>query len=288
MAHILCGGLITVDFTFHTDAFPVEGTKNRASATDMAPGGGAFFAASAIAALGGQASVAGAVGEDALADFVHTALKDRGIGTDHLHTIAGVGTARSAVIVGADGERTVINHRDDALFPDTFDLPFSFDAALVDTRWPGGGADILRAAQAAGKPAILDGESPVRVAQDAVDAASHIVFSEQGLTDFAGACDADTLAEVARSLGLWVAVTRGSAPVLCHDGSALHEVATFPATPVNTLGAGDVWHGAFALALGAGHREITAVCHANAAAALKVAHAGAMPTADQVNALLGG
>ena len=77
--------------------------------------------------------------------------------------------------------------------------------------------------------------------------------------------------------------------VLVHDGAAVSEIATFPITPVDTLGAGDVWHGAFALALAEGRAEREAVRRANAAAALKAAaHGGrrAIPDLPTLEAFL--
>jgi len=55
------------------------------------------------------------------------------------------------------------------------------------------------------------------------------------------------------------------------------ELRRFPAfvvPVVDTLGAGDVWHGAFALALAEGRDEAEAVRFASAAAAIKVQRAG--------------
>ncbi|MGJ8561519.1 MAG: PfkB family carbohydrate kinase [Litorimonas sp.] len=287
MPHVVCAGLITVDFLYTTPHFPAEGTKIRADAAHMVAGGGAFYAASAVASLGGQASLAGAVGNDALAAIVRTALDARGIDAAPLRTIDGVDTARSAVIISAGGERTVINHRDAVLFESAPSLPAHFDAALADTRWPVGAAALMRAARQAGKPGVLDAESPVRLASEALHAASHVVFSEQGLRDYAGGCDAAALASVAQDLDAWVAVTRGALPVLWHKGAAFGTVDTFATTPVDTLGAGDMWHGAFALALAQGQAEIDAARYANAAAAFKVAHTpGILPTAADVAALL--
>ena len=282
MPYILCAGLITVDFTFEMDAFPVEGEKHRARASRMVAGGGALLAASAIARLGGRVDLAGCVGDDMLGAFVLQTLRARTVGAAHLKTMQGADTARSAVIVGDTGERTIINHRADALFPDTYEAAFSHDAALVDTRWPGAAVSILRAARAAGKPGVIDAESPVRLCQEALPLASHVIFSEQGLTDYAGACDAAAVSDVARELGVWVAVTRGGRPVLCHDGDTLTEVPPFAVRAVDTLGAGDVWHGAFTLALARGKAPLVAAKYGNAAAAAKVTmRAGNMP--DQTN-----
>jgi sulfofructose kinase len=58
---------------------------------------------------------------------------------------------------------------------------------------------------------------------------------------------------------------------------------------VDTLGAGDVWHGAFALALAEGRPEPAAVRFASAAAALKVQRAGGRagaPTRGELEAFL--
>jgi sulfofructose kinase len=177
------------------------------------------------------------------------------------------------------------------LIPNAIALPtpFPFDGALVDTRWPDGAAQIVKAARRAGKPAVIDAEAPVALAADALAHSSHIAFSEQGLTDYAGRCDGAALKEVATQLGVWCAVTRGALPVLCHDGQTLTEVPTFPAPAANTLGAGDVWHGAFTLGLAQGRSALDAVGWANAAASLKLRHSIAvetLPNAEEVMALL--
>jgi sulfofructose kinase len=288
MARVACGGLITADMLFDVATHPEHGLKTRATGSRMVVGGGALIAASAVAALGGKASLVGCVGDDTLGAFVRGELAARGVDDTLVRSLPGQGTARSAVLVTPDGERTIINHRDDALFATAPDVPdpFPFDAVLVDTRWPEGAASLLRAARHAGKPGVLDGEAPVRLAEDALRAASHIVFSEQGLADYAEDCTATTLADVAMRLGKFVAVTRGAAPVLCHGPDGAFMVETFATLAVDTLGAGDVWHAAFALSLARGHVAYSAVRFANAAAALKVATKGGFPTDEAVLALL--
>ena len=288
MAKVVCGGLITVDLLFDVATHPEPGLKMRAEGSRMVPGGGALIAASAVAALGGQASLAGAVGDDVLGGFVRGALAARGVDDRMVQTVQGQGTARSAVLITPDGERTIINHRDAALFAGQviIPVPFGFDAVLVDTRWPGGAAALLQAARRAGVPGVLDGEAPVQLAADAVAESSHIVFSQQGLIDYAGACDAATLADVSTRLGIFVAVTRGAESVLCHGLKGAFAVEVFTTPAVDTLGAGDVWHAGFALALGRGQAENAAVRFANAAAALRVARKSAFPTGEEVAALL--
>lgn len=291
MPRVLCAGLIAADLVFEVDDFPVKGTKNRARSSRMISGGGALNAASAIAALGGAASLCGAIGDDVFGLFLRGKMEERAIDDRLVSSIAGTTTSRSANLITSDGDRTILNHRDAGLRPKRLDLPldFPFDAALVDTRWPEAAAEIVAAARRAGVPAIVDAEAPVTGAFSALKAASHIVFSEQGLADFCGDSGADALAGAAARLGGWCAVTRGAASVLCHDGKILSEVPTFATRAMNTLGAGDVWHGAFALALAEGRAELDAARWANAAAALKVSrsiHVEDLPSARDVEALL--
>ncbi|MFT4961331.1 MAG: sulfofructose kinase [Paracoccaceae bacterium] len=291
MPRIICAGLIAADIVFEVAGFPSKGTKNRASASQMITGGGAMNAASAIAGLGGNASLVGAIGDDNFGAFLRQKMTERGIDDQYVGALAGVGTSRSAILIDPDGDRTIINHRDATLVPNNFTLPvsFPFDAALVDTRWPDGAAQIMRAARYAKIPAVIDAEAPVTEAEIALSLATHVVFSEQGLTDYIGDCDALALEKAAHQLGAWCAVTRGALPVLCHDGIRLIRVPTYPVNAVNTLGAGDVWHGAFTLALAQGQSEILAVQQANATAVLKVSRPVRdenFPTAGEVTKFL--
>lgn len=291
MPKIICAGLMAVDLVFHLAEMPAKGMKSRADNADMVTGGGAMNAASAMARLGGTVSLCGATGDDLFGTFLRSSMAQRGIDDRYVRILPDTATSGSAIILTPDGDRTIINHRADALGRGDCDLPpaFPFDGALVDTRFPDMSAQILTAATRAGKPAVIDAEAPVKPAQAALQSASHVVFSEQGLTDYCGSAGATALAEAAQHLGAWCAVTRGAQPVLCHDGTQVQQVPTLPVQAVNTLGAGDVWHGAFTLALAGGFSEMEAARRANATAALAVSRPvaeGALPTSDEVQAFI--
>jgi sulfofructose kinase len=266
--------------------------KYRASDSALTTGGCALNAAAAVARLGGAAHLAGAIGADAFGDLLVAEIEGEGVATGLVTRVPGAPTARSAVIVGPDGGRTIVNHRDPRLFDAEPSLPdpFPFDAALADTRWPRGAALVLAAARSARKPAVLDAEAPVAEAAGALQVASHVAFSEQGLADWAGTTDqAAALARAATQLGAWVCVTRGPEPVLVHDGKGLTEVPAFAVEAVDTLGAGDVWHGAFALFLAEGLAEADAVRRASAVAALKASRfggRGALPDRNRLEHFL--
>ncbi len=291
MPRIICAGLIAADLVYDVAAYPAKGTKTRAKASQMISGGGALNAASAIASLGGDVSIVGTIGDDELGAFLHKLMVARQIDDQFLSKVSGASTSRSAILITPDGERTIINHRDPILAPMKFTFPdgFLFDAALVDTRWPEGAAQIANAARQKGKPVIVDAEAPVAKAEILLECASHVVFSEQGLNDYCGGSDTAALKLAFKRLGNWCAVTRGANSVLCYDGNSLTEIPTLPTKAKNTLGAGDVWHGAFTLALANQLSEPQAVQWANAAASLKVRRPipdETLPTASEVAVLL--
>ena len=291
MPRILCAGLIAVDLVFEVEGFPIKGTKHRAPHSQLITGGGALNAATAIAALGGEASLVGTIGDDIFGEFLRQKMSERGIDDSLVRTLAGVATSRSANMITPDGDRTIVNHREAKLGKTALDIPpgFPFDAALVDTRLPETAERIVASANRNGKPAVVDAEAPVAQAQAALTGASYVIFSEQGLADFCEGEGPQALASAAAKLRGWCAVTRGANSVLCHDGQTLTEVPAFPTTALNTLGAGDMWHAAFTFALCGGRSEIEATRWANAAASLKVSRPlqdEHWPSAVDVDALI--
>ncbi|MCG6857475.1 MAG: PfkB family carbohydrate kinase, partial [Salaquimonas sp.] len=194
----------------------------------------------------------------------------------------------------ASGDRMIVNYRDPAL-PETTDWLPDFaelkpGAVLVDTRWPAGAQAALTYARARGIPGIVDAEPPVRAAEKALLAASHIAFSRDGLKDWAETDDiARGLTIAATDTKAFVCVTDGANGVHYRRGDDTGWLPSYPVHAVDTLAAGDVWHGAFALALAEGRDEIEAIRFASAAAALKCTRFGgraAIPDRAQVESFL--
>ncbi|MDP3321902.1 MAG: PfkB family carbohydrate kinase, partial [Bosea sp. (in: a-proteobacteria)] len=82
------------------------------------------------------------------------------------------------------------------------------------------------------------------------------------------------LARIACGASTWLAVTLGREGVLFIEDGAVAHLPAFAIETVDTLGAGDVWHGAFALALAEGQSERAAIRFASAAAAIKCTRFG--------------
>lgn len=294
MARLLAAGVAVIDFVMHLPEIPARAEKYRAREAAILGGGCAATAAVAAARLGGRAMLAARLGDDPVGTMILDGLAAEGVDCALVRRLPGRRSSFSTIVLSDAGERQIVNFRDEGLsaaadWLGAGALP-PFDAALADTRWPEGAAAVLTAARTRGLPGVLDAEAPLAPAAAALAAASHVAFSAQGLRDFAGTGDLPAgLRAAAARLSGWTCVTDGANGAFWIEGGAIRHAPAYPVPVRDTLGAGDVWHGAFALALGEGMDAPAAVRFAHAAAAIKCSRPGGRdgaPTRAEVEAFL--
>jgi len=290
MARVLVIGVAVVDFIFQMDTLPNDARKYRATQADIVGGGCAANAAVAVARLGGYAMLGARLGADPLGDLILSDLRSEGVDTGLVQQTCGARSSFSSVYVDAQGERQIMNFRGAELSMKTGWIKDvqEIDAVLADTRWTDGAIAALRLARERGVPGIVDAEAPMD--HSVLNAASHIAFSRDGLTSFVPDSDLRTaLQTAAAKLDAWMCVTDGENGVLFTGPDGVEHVPAFAVDAKDTLGAGDVWHGAFALALGEGRDALAGIRFANAAAAIKCTKFGGRkgtPTRAELEAFL--
>jgi sulfofructose kinase len=296
---VACVGIATLDHIFRVDTLPTGDGKYSASGHLAVGGGVAANAAVTVARLGGVASFIGCVGDDAAGDQLLDEFVALDVGADSVQRVENRSTPTSVALVDSAGGRVLVNH----LAPDFFDRADPAAArgvdratvVLVDCRWPAGAVEALDAARGLGIPGIVDVDRPVD-ADPATDtgrilsSATHLVYSRDALLGTTGEGDIPAaLAAAQRRSGAWIGVTDGERGVSWLEDSAIEHLPAFRVRAVDTLGAGDVFHGAFALAVAEGRTERDAVRFASAAAAVKCTLAGGragIPDRAMVDALL--
>ena len=258
---VLCVGAAVLDTLFRVRALPTGQGKILPYDMLQIAEGMASSAAFAVARLGGKASLWGAVGDDATGERIIADLGESGIDTSGMTIAQGARSAVSTILIDDQGERLIVPFYDarlhDTARPVTEREISSVDAVLVDVRWPKLALATLSAARGAGKPAILDGD----VAGDGViemlaPAASHIVFSEPAAGRLAGTADpVEMVGRLKRKFAqAFISVTAGENGCFWFDettGNVFH-LAAPRVKAVDTLAAGDIFHGAFALAIAEG------------------------------------
>jgi sulfofructose kinase len=292
MTQVVCVGLAGQDFIFSVDDLPARPEKYRAREMVAAGGGLAATAAVAAARLGAKVTLATRLGDDWIADHILEELASYGVDCTPSRRFAALHSSVSAVLVTATGERLVVNRFDDRLPEDPSwlpPLPGGTRAVHGDVRWEAGATRYLAEARQAGIPGILDVDRAPRD-ETLIGLASHAAFSTQAATELLGPHEvAEAVARLARMHGTWVAVTDGGRGTWFGAGGEVNHQPAFPITAVDTLGAGDVFHGALTLALAEGRGEADAVRFASAAAALKCLRFGGRlgaPTRAETNAFL--
>jgi sulfofructose kinase len=161
-------------------------------------------------------------------------------------------------------------------------------------RWPVASRAVIARAQALGKPTVLDADltsDPAALAA-LVPMASHVVFSEPALAQFAGEDGSveDRLRRVHDAgAHVLVGVTMGEQGASWVDASGFQHEPAVSIRAVDTLAAGDVFHGAFAFGLTEGWEMDATIRFAAAAAAIKCTRFGGRlgaPARAEVEAFL--
>jgi sugar/nucleoside kinase (ribokinase family) len=286
---ILCIGIPVRDLTFRVGSIPARGSKENASHFDEICGGNALNAAIGIVRLGGRASICGPMGDarETSSRYIFDQLAHEGIDTKRIVHMPGLVTPISAVMVDPSGERTIVTFRDPELWkvhmPDTNQLLEDCDAILTESRCAAFCTDLCAEARRRGIPVIVDVDRAMSLREGLLNASSHLVFSSEPLQETAGVTDdGQALKKIAKLTPSFLAGTRGpKGTIWLDEQSNLQETPAFPVHTVDTLGAGDVFHGAFALAITEGQDLREALRFASAAAALKCTRFGGAFAAPQ-------
>ncbi|MEO1159408.1 MAG: PfkB family carbohydrate kinase, partial [Pseudomonadota bacterium] len=207
--------------------------------------------------------------------FILEELTRHDVDTTLVNCITGGASSFSSIYIDSAGERQITNFRGRGLGEDAEwldDVP-EFDVLLADNRWEPLTRRAIRIARDRNVPAIVDAEPPFD--KDAVKLASHVAFSAQGIRDFTGVEHPVAALQAASSkLDAWVCVTNGAEGTYFMADGRVENVPAITVEAKETLGAGDVWHAAFAVMIAQGRDIRSAVEFANAAGTLKSARPG--------------
>ena len=244
---------------------------------------------------GGDVSVWGRVGSDRIGDFFLADLEDAGVDTRFIHRAEGARTAVSSVIVDSLGQRQVVSHFDHRLGADASWLPIdqldTADCVLADVRWLEGARRLLIEAKRRGLIRVFDGDvANPKILRELAPLSTHAIFSEPGFRLFSGAENVlEALPKHAARFGGCMGVTLGEHGFAWVEKGVVETVPAPKVEALDTLAAGDVFHGAFAVGITEGMRVADAGRFGCAAAAIKCSRFGGRsgtPTRSEVEALV--
>jgi len=281
---VLAVGLCTLDLVYSAPAAPGPDEKVQATAQEVAAGGPAAGAAVTAAALGSAVTLVTALGRHPLAAVAAAELRGRGVTVLDATPGRAEPPAVSSAVVAADGRRSVVsvNAAGVAAEPprELAGLAAAAGAVLVDGHHP----RLALAAARAGRLVLLDAGSWKPVLPELLPLVDVAVCSSAFRAP--GCATAwESAHAVQQAYGVaFVAVTAGPEPVRWAAGgrSGAVPVPRVGGGAVDTLGAGDAYHGALLHALArpgaaAGPRAaevVAALAYAAEVAALRCASFG--------------
>lgn len=288
-------GQNSLDRVSVVDRMPTFGGKVAALDYHELPGGQIATAALACARLGLRTAYVGSVGDDQAGEQVLVPLRKAGIDCSGVQRVPGARTQLAVIVVDREtGERIVLWYRDPRLSmpPQSLDLDRirSARCLLLDAGDPSTAATAARAAREAGSAVVLDADTLAPGLAELLGQVDFPIVSRSFAEAFGesrtvrGGLDAIA----ARGARLAV-VTLGASGAVARAGERVIESPAFRVEVVDTTGAGDVFHAAFAWALLAGEDAEGVLRTAGAAAALACRALGAqggLPTPDEIERFL--
>jgi sulfofructose kinase len=295
MASVLSIGIAVLDYVFQVETMPVRAEKYRSQRMATVGGGIAANASVAVARQGGTSLLITRLGDDALARAILDDIAAEGVDVSLSRRFEGKKSPLSCILVDKHGERMIVSYSDSGILETTGwlpqTLPAGVDVVLGDTRWEAGSRHMFGLARKADVISVLDADR--KPADDGIiGACTHAAMSAHACLEITGETKpARGLAALRLRFSNWLAVTDGANGVFWTDGDAIRHTPAFKVNVVDTLGAGDTWHGAFALGLAEGMGEAAAVRYACAVAALKCTRFGGrsgIPDRNEVERFLEG
>lgn len=291
---IVVVGSLNVDQTLRVPRIPAPGETLLARGALTCFGGKGANQAVAAARAGGRVRMIGCVGDDDHGVRYQERLVAEGIDPAGVITAQSTPTGSAFITVDDAGENTIVvhsgaNHELSEEHVDELSSHFEGAAAVLlqlECPLPA----VVRAAEvakAAGATVILN-PSPwrdgVRGTEMPIDV---LIVNETEAQSLAGGANAGDLSALRDSAECEIMiVTRGANSTrVASTKEQCFEVPPPPVTPVDTVGAGDAFAGAFAVAWADGSSLLEAVTFANCAAALATLKPGAqdaIPGRDEI------
>jgi sulfofructose kinase len=288
-------GLNATDTIIRLPHFPAFNSKVEFRVSEIFPGGQVATAVTACARWGLKARYVGKIGDDSAGLLQQDEMRKSGIEA-HWVVVPHCQSQTSFILVDeVTGERTVLWKRDprQELLPSEIQREWVVQANLlhVDGHDCAGATQAARWARAAHIPITADLDNLYQGVEALLENVDYAIASKEFHTRLCGEDDPlVSLPAVASRFGCRLAAaTLGSDGVLAWDGARFHYSPAFDLKPVDTTGAGDVFHAAFAYALLRGDdlaRSLEFSCAAAGLACMKMGARGGIASLEEINALI--
>jgi sulfofructose kinase len=287
-------GLNATDTFIPVAHYPARGSKVEFRSAKVLPGGQVATAMIACQQWGLRTRYVGKVGDDSAADLHRAEFARLGVEA-HLFTARGCPSQQAFILVDDSGERTVLWKRDDRLTLRLDELQQDWivnaRALHVDGHDTAAAAAAAGWARAAGIPVIADVDELYPGVDALLKSVDYLITSR----DIPGRLMEEpdlkkSLPALKKRFGCRLAAaTLGEEGVLAWDGTQFHYAAAFRVQPVDTTGAGDIFHAGFIYGLLQGwplQRQLDFACAAATLNCTALGARGGIQPVDSIQHLI--
>lgn len=281
MSEIIGVGACVYDTLIVADSFPKEDTKLIAKGVMQSGGGPCATGLVAAAKLGGKCGYIGVLSEDSGGAFLLNDFEKYNVDTSNVKIEKG-GSFSSCVLINEPNfTRTCIVYRGDLppLHLNENHLLSIKNAKIlmVDGNELSAAIEAAKAAKNNGTKVLYDAGGLYKGVENLLPYADILIPSEEFALGFTG--EKDTEAAARKLYSQFnpdvVVITKGKQGGICFDGESIKKYNAFPVEVVDSNGAGDVFHGAFAFAQVMGFNYYKSCIFSSATSALKCTKLGA-------------
>ena len=282
MSKVVGIGACVMDTLITVPHYPTEDTKLRAASTKLVGGGPTATGIVAVTKLGIDAEYIGVLSDDSTGDFLIGDFRKYGVGVDNITKLGGYRAFTSCIWLSAEGgTRTCVFDKGNlpplSLNENQKDAIKSAKLLMVDGNEMSAAVEAAKIARENGVKVLYDCGGLYPDVDKLLALTDIMIPSEEFSLGHTGEKDVYKAAEKLYRMyhPSYVVITRGKLGGLLYDGKEYTEYPIYPAEVVDSNGAGDVFHGAFASAVVRGYSPIKCCHFASCVSALKCTGVGA-------------
>lgn len=292
MSRIVGIGANVYDTLIKVPQYPIEDTKLRSDSITQCGGGPCATGLVAASKLGGSCAFIGNISDDDGGRFLKADLKKYSVSTEYTDIKSGYLSFSSYILLsGKNASRTCVFHKGNVpplvLDDEKKNAIRNAEILMVDGNELEAAIEAAKTARAAGKNVLYDAGGLYEGVEKLLPFANILIPSEEFAMGLTKTNNAQSAAEKLKEMYNpdIIVITQGKHGGILYDGSKITKYPAFDVEVIDTNGAGDVFHGAFAFGLTQGFSFYECCIFSSAVSAIKCTKLGArqgVPSFDEV------
>lgn len=292
MSRIVGIGANVYDTLIKVPQYPIEDTKLRSDSITQCGGGPCATELVAASKLGGSCAFIGNISDDDGGRFLKADLKKYSVSTEYTDIKSGYLSFSSYILLsGKNASRTCVFHKGNVpplvLDDEKKNAIRNAEILMVDGNELEAAIEAAKTARAAGKNVLYDAGGLYEGVEKLLPFANILIPSEEFARGLTKTNNAQAAAEKLKEMYNpdIIVITQGKHGGILYDGSKMIKYPAFDVEVIDTNGAGDVFHGAFAFGLTQGFSFYECCIFSSAVSAIKCTKLGArqgVPSFDEV------